>query len=134
MLVYIGMAILLYKKIWWPLAVWLVLTVATVYSGAPFHNPFGAAIEEFSEFFYNDPRRLTAVVTMLVTPMAAIALFAAVLLVVAGAKRVTGRFKQLPAPVWVAATAAPAGGGHRVQRAALLSIGTWCCSATSTTR
>jgi hypothetical protein len=104
-LVYIGMAILLYKKIWWPPVVWLVLTVATIYSGAPFHNPLGAAIEGLSTFFYNDPRRLTAVVTMLVTPMAAIALFAAVMLLVAGAKRVTERFKRPPAPVWAAATA-----------------------------
>jgi D-galactosaminyltransferase len=101
----IGMAILLYKKIWWPPAVWLLLTVATIYSSAPFHNPVGAAIEEFSQFFYNDPRRLTAVVTMLVTPMAGIALLAAVMLLVAGAKRVTDRFKQLPAPFWVSTTA-----------------------------
>jgi hypothetical protein len=104
-LTYIGLAILLYKRIWWPPVVWLVLTVATIYSGAPFHNPVGAGIEAFSQFFYNDPRRLTAVVTMLVTPMAAIALFAAVMLLVAGAKRVTDRFKQLPAPVWVSTTA-----------------------------
>jgi D-galactosaminyltransferase len=104
-LAYIGMALLLYKKIWWPPAVWLVLTVATIYSGAPFHNPVGAAIEGLSTFFYNDPRRLTAVLTMLETPMAAVALFAAVTLVVSGAKRVTERFKRLPAPVWVASTA-----------------------------
>jgi D-galactosaminyltransferase len=101
----IGMAILLYKKIWWPPAVWLALTVATIYSGAPFHGPIGAAIEEFSQFFYNDPRRLSAVVTMLVTPMAGIAVFAVVMMAVAGIKRVTARFKQLPAPVWVSATA-----------------------------
>jgi hypothetical protein len=104
-LVYVGMAIMLYKRIWWPPALWLVLTVATVYSGAPFHNLAGATIEKFSQFFYNDPRRLTSVVTMLVTPMAAIAVFAAVLLVVAIAKRITGRFKELPAPVWVSTTA-----------------------------
>ena len=55
----IGMAILLYKRIWWPPALWLVLTVATIYSGAPFHNPVGSTIEVFSQFFYNDPRRLT---------------------------------------------------------------------------
>jgi D-galactosaminyltransferase len=103
-LVYVGMAILLYKRIWWPPALWLVLTVATIYSGAPFHNPLGAAIEEFSQFFYNDPRRLSAVVTMVVTPMAAITVFAAVLMVVAGAKRLTERFTRLPAPVWVSAT------------------------------
>jgi hypothetical protein len=104
-LVYLGMACLLYKRIWWPVAVWLVLTVATIYSGAPFHNPLGAAIEGLSTFFYNDPRRLTSVVTMLVTPMAAVAMFGAVVLVVAIAKRITGRFKELPTPVWVSATA-----------------------------
>jgi hypothetical protein len=104
-LVYTGMAIMLYKRIWWPPAVWVVLTVATVYAGAPFHNLAGAIIEKFSTFFYNDPRRLSAVVTMLVTPMAAIALFAGVLLAVAAAKRVTDRFKELPPRVWVSATA-----------------------------
>src|ERR1700739_1648222 len=96
----IGMAILLYKKIWWPPAVWLVLTVAVIYSGAPFRNPVGRAIEECSQFFYNDPRRLTAVVTMLATPMAAIALFAVVTLVVAAAKRLTERFARSPASGW----------------------------------
>ncbi|OYV24191.1 MAG: hypothetical protein B7W97_00735 [Mycobacterium sp. 20-66-4] len=96
---------MLYKRIWWPPALWVVLTIATVYSGAPFHNSAGAVIEKFSQFFYNDPRRLTAVVTMLVTPMAAIALFAAVLLAVAIAKRVTDRFKELPPRVWVSTTA-----------------------------
>jgi hypothetical protein len=116
----IGMVILLYKKVWWPPALWLVLTVATIYSGAPFRNPLGRAIEVFSQFFYNDPRRLTAAVTMLVTPMAAIALFAVVTLVVASAKRLTERFARSPAsgwgprtageypqpaPVWAAATA-----------------------------
>lgn len=101
----IGMAILLYKRIWWPPAVWLVLTLATIYSGAPFHNAAGAIIEKFSQFFYNDPRRLTAVVTTVVTPMAAIALFAIVSVAVALAKRVTVRYKNLNAPVWVATTA-----------------------------
>ena len=99
----IGMAILLHKRIWWPPVVWLVLTVATIYSGAPFHNPLGAAIEEFSQFFYNDPRRLSAVVTMLVTPMAGIAVFALVLGVVAVARDVTNRFTKLPAAVWLSA-------------------------------
>jgi D-galactosaminyltransferase len=104
----IGMAILLYKRIWWPPVVWLLLTVATIYSGAPFHNLLGAVIEEFSRFFYNDPRRLSAVVTMLVTPMAGIAVFAVVLAAVTLAQRVakrfTGRLTRLPAPVWVSAT------------------------------
>ncbi|MFZ0715593.1 DUF6541 family protein [Mycobacterium sp.] len=96
----IGMAILLYKRIWWPPVLWLVLTVATIYSGAPFRNPLGAAIEQFSQFFYNDPRRLSAVVTMLVTPMAAVAVFA----LVVGAVAVARRLVKLPAPVWVSAT------------------------------
>src|ERR1700756_4559377 len=96
----IGMAILLYKRIWWPPVLWLVLTVATIYSGAPFRNPLGRAIEMFSQFFYNDPRRLSGVVTMVVTPMAAIALFAIVAAVVAACRR----FIRLPPPVWVAAT------------------------------
>jgi D-galactosaminyltransferase len=100
----IGMAILLYKRIWWPPVLWLVLTVATIYSGAPFHNLFGATIEEFSQFFYNDPRRLSGVVTMLVTPMAGIAVFAMVLAVVAAAQRLTKRFARLPPAVWVSAT------------------------------
>jgi D-galactosaminyltransferase len=102
---YAGMAILLYKRIWWPAAVWVALTVATVYSSAPFRNPIGRAIEEFSQFFYNDPRRLTAVVTMLLTPAAAVALFAAIVLLVAVTRRVAQRFKPLPPPVWAAATA-----------------------------
>jgi D-galactosaminyltransferase len=101
----IGMAILLYKRIWWPPVVWLVLTVATIYSGAPFHNPLGSAIEEFSQFFYNDPRRLTAVVTMLVTPMAGIAVFALVLFAVALLKRLAKRrLTRVPAAAWVATT------------------------------
>ncbi len=102
---YAGMVVLLYKRIWWPAAVWVVLTVATIYSGAPFRNPLGRTIEMFSEFFYNDPRRLTAVVTMLLTPMAGVALFAGVVLLMAGARRVADRFRPLPSPVWVAATA-----------------------------
>ncbi|HEY1842007.1 MAG TPA: DUF6541 family protein, partial [Mycobacterium sp.] len=98
----IGMAILLYKRIWWPPVLWLVLTVATVYSAAPFRNPLGSAIEGFSQFFYNDPRRLSAVVTMVATPMAAVAVFVLVVGAVACAKRLV----KLPAPVWVSVTAA----------------------------
>jgi D-galactosaminyltransferase len=97
----IGMALLLYKKIWWPPVVWLLLTVATIYSGAPFRNPLGTAIEQFSQFFYNDPRRLSAVVTMLVTPMAGLAVFA----LIAGAVALARRVVKLPAPVWVSVTA-----------------------------
>jgi D-galactosaminyltransferase len=101
----IGMAILLYRRVWWPAALWVVLTVATIYSGAPFRNPVGRAIETFSQFFYNDPRRLTAVVQLLVAPMAGIALFAIVVLAVVGARRLVDRVRPLPAPAWVAVTA-----------------------------
>ncbi|OBG45409.1 hypothetical protein A5672_08770, partial [Mycobacterium alsense] len=101
----IGMAMLLYKRIWWPPAAWLVLTVATIYSGAPFRNPVGRTIEVFSQFFYNDPRRLTAVVTMLVTPAAGLALFAIVVAAVALARRLVDRFTRSPAPAWTATTA-----------------------------
>ncbi len=100
----IGMAILLYKRIWWPPVLWLLLTVATIYSGAPFRNPLGAAIEQFSQFFYNDPRRLSAVVTILVTPMAGIALFAAVLAAVAATRRLSERFAKLPTAMWISLT------------------------------
>jgi hypothetical protein len=102
----IGMVILLYKKVWWPPALWLLLTVATIYSGAPFRNPLGTTIEQFSQFFYNDPRRLSAVVTMLVTPMAAIAVFALVAGAVALAARLVLHRWKVPAPVWVSVTAA----------------------------
>lgn len=98
----IGGAILLSKKIWWPPVLWLVLTVATIYSGAPFHNPLGTAIEQFSQFFYNDPRRLSAVVTMLVTPMAAVALFT----LVVGAVVLVKRVVKLPDAVWVSVVVA----------------------------
>lgn len=103
----IGMAILLYKKLWWPPVVWLLLTVATIYSGAPFRNPLGTTIEQFSQFFYNDPRRLSAVVTMLVTPMAAIAVFTSVVGAVVLVRRVIGqKAVKLPDTVWVSVTVA----------------------------
>ena len=140
-LMYVGMAILLYKRIWWPPAAWLVLTVATIYSGAPFHNLAGAVIEQFSQFFYNDPRRLTAVVTMLATPMAGIAVFAIVAAVVAVAKRVTDRFKQSPAS---GRYPSPPRSGSPPRRSCwcwppcsprgITCIDTWSCSATNTTR
>ncbi|MCW2553283.1 MAG: hypothetical protein JWR78_3064 [Mycobacterium sp.] len=103
----IGMVILLYKKIWWPAAVWLVLVVAIVYSGAPsrFRGPIGNTIEEFSQFFYNDPRRLTAVLSMVLMPAAGVGLFALVVAAVAGLRRLADRFKPSPARVWLGATA-----------------------------
>ncbi|OBH49167.1 DUF6541 family protein [Mycobacterium sp. E2479] len=101
----IGGVIFLVKKIWWPLALWLVLVVVDVDAGNPLGGPIGAVAGMFGEFFYKDPRRISAAITLLLEPMAGVAVFAIVVGIVAGARRVTGRFKPLPAPVWVSATA-----------------------------
>ena len=60
-------SILVVRRIWWPLAVWLLLVVSIVHSSAPFGGPIGALTGKFSDLFYSDPRRLSAVVTMLLT-------------------------------------------------------------------
>ena len=101
----IGGAIFLVKKIWWPLALWLLLVVVGVDAGNPLGGPVGALAGMFGEFFYKDPRRISAAITLLLEPMAGVALFAIVVGVVAGVRRVTGRFRPLPAPVWVSVTA-----------------------------
>ncbi|BBY40360.1 membrane protein [Mycobacterium mantenii] len=101
----IGGAIFLIKKIWWPLAVWLLLVVVNVDAGNPLGGPIGAVAGMFGEFFYKDPRRISAAITLLLEPMAGVALFAIVMAVVAGAKRVTSRFRPLATPVWIAITA-----------------------------
>ena len=102
-----GFVLLLIKRIWWPAAVWLLLVVSIVHSSAPFGGPLGAIIGGYSELFYSDPRRLSGVVTMLLAPMAGIALCSAAVLVVAWAREQTrrhhapGRGREF----WVAATA-----------------------------
>lgn len=78
----IGGLVLLYKKVWWPLAIWLGLVVCIVHSSAPFDGPVGALTGKFSDLFYSDPRRLSAVVAMLLTSAAGIALFVVVSAVV----------------------------------------------------
>ena len=45
--------------------VWLGLVVCIVHSSAPFGGPLGALTGKFSDLFYSDPRRLSAVVAML---------------------------------------------------------------------
>ncbi|HEY5844913.1 MAG TPA: DUF6541 family protein, partial [Mycobacterium sp.] len=82
---------LLIRRVWWPAAVWLLLVIAIVHSSAPFGGPVGTVIAKYSDLFYSDPRRLSGVVTMLITPMAGIALFTAAVLVVAGARWLTRR-------------------------------------------
>ncbi|HKV21665.1 MAG TPA: DUF6541 family protein [Mycobacterium sp.] len=74
----IGGLILLYKRVWWPLVVWLGLVVCIVHSSAPFGGPLGALTAKFSDLFYSDPRRLSAVVAMLLAPAAGLALFVVV--------------------------------------------------------
>lgn len=70
-----GAVILVIRRIWWPLAVWLLLVVSIVHSSATFGGPLGDLVGKFSDLFYSDPRRLSAVVAMLLTAAAGIALF-----------------------------------------------------------
>ncbi len=104
----IGGLIFLVKRIWWPIVAWLVLVVSIVHSSAPFGGPVGSVIAVYSDLFYSDPRRLSAVLTMLITPMAGLALFIAVLFVVTGIRAVTRRLsdREPGRPVWVVTTAA----------------------------
>ena len=102
----IGGVIFVVKKIWWPLALWLLLVVVDIDAGNPLGGPVGALAGMFGEFFYKDPRRISAAITLLLKPMAGVALFAIVLGLVAGVKRVTGRFRPAARPpVWVSVTA-----------------------------
>lgn len=82
-----GFVMLLLKRIWWPAAVWALLVVSIVHSSAPFGGPIGAMTGKYSDLFYSDPRRLSAVVTMLLTPMAGYALFSATLVLVGWVRR-----------------------------------------------
>lgn len=94
-----GAVILLVKKIWWPLAVWLLLVLSIVRSSAPFGTPVGWLTGKFSDLFYSDPRRLSAVVAMLLTAAAGIAAFTVVC-------AVAGRIARASPRAWYAATAA----------------------------
>ena len=70
----VGFVVLLVRRVWWPAAVWLLLVVSIVHSSAPFGGPIGTITGTFSDLFYSDPRRLSAVITLLLAPMAGIAL------------------------------------------------------------
>lgn len=87
----LGFLILLVRRIWWPAAVWLVLVVSIVHSSAPFGGPIGALTGTFSDLFYSDPRRLSAVVAMLLAPMAGIALFTCTWFLVTRVRRLSPR-------------------------------------------
>ncbi|AKS31208.1 DUF6541 family protein [Mycolicibacterium goodii] len=95
-----GALYLVRKRIWWPLGTWLLLVVAIVHSSAPFGGPVGTLTGRFSDLFYSDPRRLSAVVTLLLSALAGIAVFTVVAAVIAGARRLVGRGRP---QVWAAA-------------------------------
>lgn len=98
----IGGLVLLIRKVWWPLAVWLLLIVSIVHSAAPFGGPLGALTGKFSDLFYSDPRRLSAVVTMLYAPMAGVGLITVILALLWVARRLTPADNT--AAVWRPAT------------------------------
>ena len=102
-----GLVLLLVKRIWWPVAMWLLLVVSIVYSSAPFGPPVGFLARTYSDLFYSDPRRLSGVVTLLLTPMAGVALFYLTALVVAGIRRTARRLLRLDPgrQFWIGATA-----------------------------
>lgn len=100
----IGGIVLVYRRIWWPLAVWFALVVAIVHSSAPFRfGPIGPLVGKFADLFYSDPRRLSAVVTMLLSAAVGIAVFTLASAAVSGIRRLVGRGS---ARAWNAATAA----------------------------
>ena len=91
--------------------VWALLVISIVHSSAPFGGPIGAITGKYSDLFYSDPRRLSAVVTMLLAPMAGVALWSLALLVVAAvpaadpsgsatASRIAGSGSRRPRRCW----------------------------------
>ncbi|MUM17982.1 hypothetical protein FZI91_17775 [Mycobacterium sp. CBMA271] len=71
----LGAIVLIVKRVYWPIAVWLVLIVAIVHSSRPFGGFIGHAVALLSDAFYSDPRRLSAIVCLLLAPAAGIGLF-----------------------------------------------------------
>jgi D-galactosaminyltransferase len=101
-----GGLILLIRKIWWPAAVWLLLVAAIVHSSAPFGTVLGSVLGKFSDLFYSDPRRLFAVITLLLAPFAGIALFTLASAAVTGVRRLVSRRAEVDPRVWPVMTAA----------------------------
>lgn len=92
-----GGVILLARRVWWPLPVWLLLVAAIVHSSAPFGGPVGVVTGTFSDLFYSDPRRLSAVVTMLLSAPAGIAAYTMVAAVVGRVSRLDPRLRHITA-------------------------------------
>ena len=86
-----GAIILVVRRIWWPLAAWLLLMGAIVHSSAPFGGPLGKLTGLFSDLFYSDPRRLSAVVTLLLAGAVGIAVFTLVAATVERVRRLADR-------------------------------------------
>lgn len=103
-----GGVLLLIRRVWWPSVVWLLLIVSIVHSGAPFGGPLGRVAGAYSDLFYSDPRRLSAVITIMITPMAGIALFTAAVVLVAGARSLIRRLgvHDPDRRFWISVTAA----------------------------
>ncbi|MDT5137676.1 MAG: D-galactosaminyltransferase, partial [Mycobacterium sp.] len=101
----VGGFIMLVKKVWWPLAVWLLFIVINVDAGTPLGGPFGAVAGAFGEFFYKDPRRIAAATTPLFNLMAAVALVSLVAGLVALVKRRTQQRRPMTTRFWATATA-----------------------------
>ncbi|WP_067977039.1 DUF6541 family protein [Mycolicibacter icosiumassiliensis] len=76
-----GAAVLVARKVWWPLALWAVLVVGVVQSSAPLGGPVGKVVGTFTDLFYSDPRRIMAAMTLLLVPTAGVGLAALVALV-----------------------------------------------------
>lgn len=74
----VGAILMAAKRIWWPLAAWLLLVVSIAHSSAPFGGLIGAVTGAFSDLFYSDPRRLSAVVAILLAAAVGIAVFTVV--------------------------------------------------------
>lgn len=87
----IGFVILLVRRVWWPAAIWLVLVYSIVHSSAPFGGLVGEVSAKFTDLFYSDPRRLSGVVTLLLAPMAGVAVFTCAAAALAGVRRLTPR-------------------------------------------
>jgi hypothetical protein len=98
----VGGIVLLVRRVWWPLAVWLLLVVSIVHSSAPFGGPIGTLTGKFSDLFYSDPRRLSAVITMLLAAGVGIGVFTLASAAIAGVRRAVGRGSPR---AWNAATA-----------------------------
>lgn len=103
----IGFVMLLVRRIWWPAAVWALMVVSIIHSSAPFGGPIGELTGMFSDLFYSDPRRLSAVITLLLAPMAGVALFTMTQFVVEQCRKWFERLRsrETSTRFWQAATA-----------------------------